>query len=183
MKKYFILSLLLIPTLTFAALPPDNNSSGCGKVSVVEGDSSNIIGCGIATTFGHKTDGSKDGSPDDGNVFCNTSNDKSKYTYRSDRSTQQNLQVKFAALRINDIKKIFKISGKLSKNRSKFCGKMIKVKDLNTGKDITVPLMDIMSNNNKVIDLTGGAMKELGGKGKEPTLGKVQITWADQPAN
>lgn len=194
MKKYIttLLFLILLIPVSCSAKITDGETMDCGKLSVVEGDSENIIGCGKATTFGHKTDGSKDGSKDDGNVFCNPKNEKEKFTFRNDRSTQENLQVKFAALRAQDIGKIFRInvSGNLkqqlktlAKKRNDFCGKMIKVKDLKTGNEITVKLMDVMSNNNKLIDLTGGAMKELGGKGKEPTLNKVQITWANAPTN
>ena len=196
MKKYLTLIIFILSfKLTYGALPPQQNptnpehsitseSRSCNKIATIEGNSSYIIGCGKATTFGHQTNGKKDKSKDDGNVFCNPKNEKDKYTFRSDRSTQDNLKVKFAALRMKDISKIFGIPNSkkgLAKNRSKFCGKLLKVKDLNTGKEIVVPLMDIMSNNNKVVDLTGGASKDLGGSGAEPNFSNVQITWADSP--
>jgi hypothetical protein len=152
----------------------------CQKKSIVEGDSSNMIGCGIATNFGHTRSGGKD-PDDDGQVFCNTKNEKEKYTFRKDRSPQENLKVEFAALRMNDVSKLFNIGlGKkqLMKGNSKFCGKMITIKNMGNGKVTQAKLMDIMSNNNRVIDLTGAVLLKLGSTKGNP---KVQITWSDQP--
>ena len=173
-----IIVLLLTFNSSFAALPAEKSLSDCKK-SIVEGNSNYIIGCGTATNFGHNRGGGQD-TLDDGNTFCNTKKEKNKYTYRNDRSASENLKVKFAALRMNDISRIFGIpKGRkaLGKNRSKWCGKEIKIKDMVTGRETTAVLMDIMSNNNKVIDLTGGVLNDLGAKGNP----KVQITWANIP--
>ncbi len=173
-------------------LNESNKKETCASGNKLEGNEKNIIGCGVATTFGHKTDGTDDSAKDDGNVFCNTEGDKSKYTFRKDVPPSKNLNNHFAAMRVDDIGKIFNIPLKgtfdqkrktlgLKENRNRFCGKYILVKDLDTGEKVTVKLMDIMSNNDKLIDLTGGAMKELKAKGKEPTLKNVQITWGNAP--
>jgi rare lipoprotein A (peptidoglycan hydrolase) len=155
------------------------------KSSKIEGNESNMIGCGVATNFGSKPDGSKDPG-DNGNVLCNhlfeTEGKPLVYTYRPDRPRSENLKVFVAALRMQDIRKIFKIPDNVNIRsltaQKKFCGKWITIKNKNNGSETKAQLLDIMSDNGRVIDLSGPAFKELNPGDNNP---KVDITWADQP--
>jgi peptidoglycan hydrolase-like protein with peptidoglycan-binding domain len=146
----------------------------------IEGNKDDILGIGKASTFGHKIDGSDDSHIDDGNTFCNTKSENKWYTYKSDRPKSENLKVCVAALKIKDIKRIFKISSTV--NRKAWCGKKIEVTNLENNKKVVVTLMDQMNDNvDKIIDLSGCAMKEIyTGKDREPSLKKVQVTWAKE---
>jgi hypothetical protein len=187
MKKLVLILIILITySITFAALP--KNSLDCNTASI-EGDLNNIIGCGVATNFGHTRTGEKDPN-DNGQTFCNTKSEKEKYTYRSDRPKSENLNKCFVALRMKDVAKILKINvGNMNtkairkilgkrKNREAFCGKNILIVNKENGERAEAKLMDIMSNNDKVADLTGCVLNALGSKKGNP---KVQITWTNVP--
>ena len=126
------------------------------------------------------------------------------------RNKEDNLNYCYAALRAVDIAKIIGIpttktvtakkNGKttsqtitkdlseikkdLANNRNKFCERELRITNKENGKIVNVKLLDIMSNNDKAIDLTGGCMLKLGvsKNNSQPTLNSVQIEWANQPS-
>jgi hypothetical protein len=185
----------------------EKNNSNLGssddcKNGKLEGDLKNILGCGKATNYGHDQNGNKD-PVDDGNNFCNTNNDPEKYSFlpkpknpkkkgKYERETNENLNYCFAALRAKDIAKLLNVdtNGKklgqirraLAPKRKEFCEKELRVRNNENGKEIKVKLMDIMSSNDKVIDLTGGCLQKLGKTGTgDLTISSVLVEWADQP--